>query len=344
MGPGGSGLRGRPQVSWDLDVVGSALPLLPLVLVTGWAPFLTLLFLSVWSLIGLGTPLPGLLPRLADPVFLVAFALLYAGNLLLHRPAVTRLPWSLLLCLAAPLMAILTVLAAQDSPLRLGWVGLGGLILAGALAFWAQATRGGVRLLPALRRQGRPAPILLHMAEDSLVLAALVAWAEGTAVSVFVEGFLLLGILILSRPAWRLQRLAPHLFRGAIRLLLQAPSWRPWQELPEWVRTGGSRELPTGNEELRGGPAALVGNPEIGGIRTGWLLPGPGTLLFLFRRRGRTWAIDLHPGPLHPESHGPFAMILLVPGSRSSSPWRLVVPRDLPLLELDRRNPNSSHG
>ncbi|MEX2527019.1 MAG: hypothetical protein WEA09_05215 [Gemmatimonadota bacterium] len=331
-------------MTWDLGVIGSALPLIPLVLLTGWAPFLTLLFLSAWSLGGLGTPLPGLLPRLGGPGFLVSFALLYGGNLLLHRPAVTRLPWSLLLCLAAPLVAILTVLVSQDPPPRLDWVGMGGLILVGAMAFWAQATRGGVRLLPALRQQGRPSPILLHLAEDSLVLAALVAWAEGTAVSLLVEGFLLLGVLVLSRPAWRLQQLAPHLLRGAIRLLLQAPSWRPWQELPAWVRAGGSRELPTGNEELRGGPAALVGNPEVGGIRTGWLLPGPGSLLFLFRRRGRTWAVDLHPGPLHPESHGPFAMILLVPGASPSSPWRLVVPRDLPLLELDGRNPNHAPG
>lgn len=295
-------------------------------------------------MVGLGTPLPGLLPRLGGAGFLAGFALLYVGNLVLQRPAVTRLPWSLLLCLAAPLVSILTVLVFQDPPPRLDWVGMGGLILAGVLAFWAQATRGGVRLLPALRQQGRPSPILLHLAEDSLVLAALVVWAEGTPVSILVEGLLLLGILVLARPAWRLQRLAPDLLRGAIRLLLQAPSWRPWQELPAWARAGGSRELPTGNEELRGGPAALVGNPEVGGIRTGWLLPGPGSLLFLFRRRGRTWAVDLVPGGLLLESHGPFAMILLVPGARPSSPWRLVVPRDLPLLELDHRNPKPAEG
>jgi hypothetical protein len=327
-----------------LGAVGELLVLLPLALLCGWAPFLTLLFMAGWALAELGASLPGLLPQLGKLPFVLGFTVLYVGNLLLQRPHTLRLPFSLLLSVGAPMMAVLTVAVALGSP---GWHPVAWLLLmavVAALATWAQMTRSGIRLLPALRGRGRPSPTLIHLAEDSLVLGALVLWAEGSSATALVEGLLLAGIIFLARPAFRLQHLAPHLLRGGLRLLYQTPSWRPWQELPEWVREGGSRELPTDHQELRGGPAALVGNEAIGGIRTGWLLPGPGHLLFLFRRRGRSWAVDLNSHLLSEEFQGPYARILLLPGLDSGSPWRLVVPRDLPLAGSEPRNPEPPDG
>lgn len=290
---------------------------------------LPLLLLLPW-LLGLlpgAQPLPHGLEALASPAPAALGATLFVlGHVFRGIPGV-RGAWELIHSLAALPTAALLVYLAEPTDLvpggRLPWAGLAILMVA-----ILQGARLGARVLDRIAPPGtrKPAPAAREALEDAAVLL-LVAGSTFASFAAGVGGILLVGfVAVAGRSALRATRFLPTLLRGVLRDLGGSRGWRSRDRVPGWVRAGaGEASLGSG---FRAAPAGLVGAPDTGGFRRGWLLAGPGTPCFLYRTPARVWEMDLASARVVEVDSRPWAVRVCLDLDRSRPV--LVVPRDGP--------------
>jgi hypothetical protein len=107
-----------------------------------------------------------------------------------------------------------------------------------------------------------------------------------------VAGAGLIGVIAISRSAFRSGRFSLRIAGGILRHLFGRRGWRGGSEVPRWVLQALSSDG-TDGAQIHATPAAVVWTHRASTFRDGWLvLAGGGPVLF-FRSFSRVWEVPL---------------------------------------------------
>ncbi len=241
---------------------------LPLSLAAGLDLYLTLLLLGLapwlpwWE-----HPLPGGLSDLNAVPIVAVMAVMYAAEVFAERRPTSYLGWNAAHAFIRPmsgaLLAALLLHGSATGPFLVG-VATGGL-----LTFLAHAVRSGGVVLRDLDPTPGPAPVLVRILEDVLVLGLVTGSLDAPSVAVAGAG-VVASLGVPGAPS-RIRAFAFTTRLAAARVFqaFRRRRWIPTEELPEWVRAalegdafaiaGGLRGARVGVVGLRGAPRFVVG-------------------------------------------------------------------------------------
>jgi len=287
------------------DGILQILVILPLSLAAGMDLYLTLLFLGTAAGLGWDTPAPGALKDLEVPAVLAVAALLYLVERWMERWPLRSLIWNAAHTVVRPVAGALLAymaLAAQPEFSRIA-----GAAAAAALVLAVHVTRSGWELLLAFMPARERVRLLVSILEDVGTLAILSLFLDAPAAAVALAAFLAIAGLAWGRSAAGAFDFALRLLFDAALALLRERRWYGPERFPRWIRKALRDPGLAPGGGLRGSPAGALNLPGLGLFRVGWVIVRGGSPLFLYRRGGRTHALDLAmatagavtPSPLH---------------------------------------------
>lgn len=276
----------------ELPVELLALP--ALALASGVDLYLTLLFIGAAPTTGLwDLPLPGALGDLDSPFVLIMVGAFYVAEFTAERFPVTALVWNALHAVIRPVsgaLLALLLLDGQGSPVILAGAAVGGF-----LASWAHSVRTGARVLRDFSDADGPSPLLVSVAEDAAVLAAISLALDAPISSLGVALFLLVATAPLAPSRGRAFAYAIRLGIGRVFRTLGLRRWRRRDELPGWVVDAlrDDDEVLAHGDALRGCAVAAWRLPGAPSFAVGWIIVRGGRPLFLYRARKGPRRVDL---------------------------------------------------
>ena len=277
-----------------MEIPVAVLMLPPLALAAGVDLYLTLLFIGAAPTTGLwDAPLPGALSDLDSPQVLIMVGAFYVAEFTAERFPPSALAWNALHAVIRPVSGMLLALLLLDGqPLPLF---VAGSVAGGLLASGAHGVRTGAWVLHALEGRGGPAPVLVSLAEDAVVLGIVALSLDAPLWAFGVSVVLLTAAAPFTPSRVRAFAYAIRLGVGRIFRPLGLRRWRRDDELPDWVtRTLEEDEdaLAFG-DALRGCPAGGWRLPGAPGFAVGWIVVRAGGPIFVHRRGGRVDTVVL---------------------------------------------------
>lgn len=265
--------------------------LLSLAIALGGSLYLGIFALSLFPLI------PGM-PATFGPLWLLATppVTIFAGFLYLLVWAVRRHPSAEFIWEFTNL-GIRPVAVSLLSAVVLGQVSTSAsaaaMLGAGAIAGFIQLLRIGWMLLDHHSDWVPARRWIQKLGGDTAAVGLLWLTLLYPLIGPIVGGVGLIGVIAMSRSAFRSGRFSLRLAGGMFRAATGRGGWRGDSQVPRWVRKALTSEGTTGLQ-IHATPVALVWTHRASTFRDGWLvLAAAGPVLF-FRSFTRVWEVPLH--------------------------------------------------
>jgi hypothetical protein len=263
--------------------------LLGLAVACGLNLYATVALLGITSRLGWIDALPVGLRGLENGLVIGSAAGLFFIEFVVDKVPYADSLWDALHTIIRPVAAtLLALLVLWNEPFD---VRLAGAALAGVAALVVHTSKAGLRVALSARPRTR-VTAAVSLFED-VAAAAIVLVALARPSLVFAPASLLLfALLLFARGLWRAALLGVLATIARLRGFFGTPGWRPADQLPH-----GLVALVQG-DEVGGAPsraarAALLGVPEAGAYRNGWLLLDRGRTAFLYRSLLRAHRVEL---------------------------------------------------
>lgn len=267
------------------------LALVPLALAAGVDLYLTLLFLGAAPALGWWDTLPGALGDLNSPGVLAMVGTFYLLELLTELLPSAALFWNAFHAIIRPVAgALLALLLLDGQPLP---ILIPGTLMSAVLASVAHATRTGGGVLFWLDSKRVPNRFLVALLEDAGVLGTVVLFLDHPMVALALATALTLASGRVVGSQVRAFAFAVELVWAKIWLSLGQPRWSDPDGFPWWVKSALKGDVMAPGGGLRGTPAAGHRLPGAPRFATGWVVVRGDTPLFVYRRRARTYRVDL---------------------------------------------------
>jgi hypothetical protein len=267
------------------------LALAPLALAAGVDLYLTLLFLGAAPALGWWETLPGALGDLNSTGVLVMVGTFYLLELLTELLPSAALFWNAFHAIIRPVAgALLALLLLDGQPLA---VLIPGTLMSAVLASVAHATRTGGGVLFWLDSRRVPNRFLVALLEDACVVGVVVLFLDFPMVALALATAVTLASGRVVGSQVRAFAFAVELVWAKIWLTLGQPRWSDPDGFPWWVKSALKGDIMAPGGGLRGTPAGGHRLPGAPRFATGWVVVRGDTPLFVYRRRARTYRVDL---------------------------------------------------